>query len=164
MKLGCTEPILAILSVEPAIPRSPSWTSWQKHWVSRSVLYWTDRGLTHVAINRRKTLVDLREFPRALELSRSLYREKKHLSQSLECVEIAELLGVSNIAVWHAYHRGDLGVPSPNPARAEAWARGEAYYIAPDRKCRKCHGERRIPGDDTCYDCARGRRDKMRRS
>lgn len=116
-----------------------------------------------MAGNRRKTMVDLREFPRALDLARVLYSDKKHLSQSQECVEIAELLGVSNIAVWHAYQRGDLGVPSPNPERAKAWAIREAHYNAAGRPCRRCGGTRRKPGDDICYDCEQAYRDQMRK-
>lgn len=85
---------------------------------------------------RRKTLVDLREFPAALELARNLYRDEGRLRQSQECVQIAEMLGLSNIAVWHAYQRGDLGVPSPNPARADAWARSEKFYEAKGKLCR----------------------------
>lgn len=74
---------------------------------------------------RRKSMVDLREFRAALDLARSLYRKNDgHLRQTRECREIANFLGLSNIAVWHAYNRGDLGVPFPNPARAEAWAKG----------------------------------------
>lgn len=82
---------------------------------------------------RRKSMVDLREFRAALDLARSLYRKNDgHLRQTLECREIANFLGLSNFAVWHAYNRGDLGVPSPNPARAEAWATGEPSYEVPD--------------------------------
>ena len=108
----------------------------------------------------RKTLVDLREFPAALELARKLYREEGHLRQSQECVQIAEVLGLSNIAVWHAYQRGDLGVPSPNPTRANAWARSEKFYEAKGRPCRQCGGMRRQSGDDMCFDCENRKRQK----
>lgn len=94
-------------------------------------------------------MVDLREFPAALDMARSLYRNNGgHLRQTYECREIADFLGLSNIAVWHAYHRGDLGVPSPNPARAKAWAKGEPSYDAPDRPCRHCSGTLRQSGDE----------------
>lgn len=86
---------------------------------------------------RRKTIIDLREFPAALDLARRLYRDNKgHLRQGRECVELGDFLGLSSIAVWRAYHRGDLGVPSTNPQRAEAWAKGEPFYLAEDRPCR----------------------------
>ena len=110
---------------------------------------------------RRKTLVDLGEFPAAAELARKLYREYGHLRQGYECKQIAELLGLSNIAVWHAYQRGDLGVPSPNPARAEAWARSEKFYEAKDKPCRQCGGTRRQSGDDMCFDCETRKRQKL---
>ena len=110
---------------------------------------------------RQKTLVDLREFPRALELARSLYRDNDgHLRQTIECTQIAEILGLSNIAVWHAYQRGDLGVPSPNPARADAWACSEKFYEAEGRPCRQCGGTRRQSGDDMCFDCETRKRQK----
>ncbi len=113
-----------------------------------------------MADKRRKTMVDLREFPAALELARTLYRDNKgHLRQDIECREIADLLGLSNIAVWHAYHRGDLGVPSPNPARAEAWAKGQSSYDAADKPCRRCSGTLRRPGDDFCVNCEAKYRD-----
>jgi hypothetical protein len=113
-----------------------------------------------MADKRRKTMVDLREFPAALELARTLYRDNKgHLRQDIECREIADLLGLSNIAVWHAYHRGDLGVPSPNPARAEAWAKGQLSYEAADKPCRRCSGTLRRPGDDFCVNCEAKYRD-----
>lgn len=109
---------------------------------------------------RRKSMVDLREFPAALDLARSLYRENGgRLRQAHECREIADFLGLSNIAVWHAYNRGDLGVPSPNPARAEAWAKGEPSYEAPDRPCRRCSGTLRQSGDDFCVNCEAKYRD-----
>ena len=107
--------------------------------------------------------MDLREFPRALELARQLYEEKGRLTQSVECVQIAELLGITNIAVWQAYQRGDLGVPSPNPDRARAWAMREAHYNLPDRPCRRCGGTLRRPGDNVCYDCEEAYRDRFRK-
>lgn len=113
-----------------------------------------------MAYKRRKTIVDLREFPAALDLARSLYRDNNgHLRQDNECREIADLLSVSNIAVWHAYHRGDLGVPSPNSARAEAWATGQATYEAVDKPCRRCSSTIRQPGDDFCVNCEAKYRD-----
>jgi hypothetical protein len=107
-----------------------------------------------MADKKRKSMVDLREFPAALDLARALYRDNDgHLRQTYECSQIAELLGLSNIAVWHAYHRGDLGVPSPNPARAEAWAKGEPFYEAVDKPCKRCSAIRRQPVDDFCVNC-----------
>lgn len=113
---------------------------------------------------RRKSLVDLRNYPAAIDLARKLYRTNSKLRQNHECREIAELLGMSHIAIWHAYQRGDLGVPAPNPERAEAWALGAAYYIAADRPCRRCGGTHRKPGDDVCYDCEEAYRDRTRKS
>ena len=113
---------------------------------------------------RRKTMIDLREFPAALDLARRLYRDNEgHLRQSRECVELGDFLGLSSIAVWHAYHRGDLGVPSPNPQRAEAWAKGEPFYLAEDRPCRRCGSQKRIPGDGVCYNCEQARREAARK-
>lgn len=114
-------------------------------------------------MTRRKTLVDLKEYPTALEMARAFYREKGHLRQSKECREIADFLGMSNIAVWHAYLRGDLGVPSPNPQRAKAWATGNVFYETPDHPCRRCGSIRRKPGDDICYDCEERYRADQRR-
>ncbi len=109
--------------------------------------------------NRRKTLVDLKDYPVALERARYLYRAKGHRRQSVECREIGELIGMSSIGVWHAYQRGDLGVPTPNAERAKAWAKGAQFYAAEERPCRRCGGVRRLPGDDMCYDCECARRD-----
>ena len=111
-------------------------------------------------MRRRKTLVDLSDYPAAMELARKLYRVEGHLRQDHECREIAELIGMSHIGVWHAYHRGDLGVPSPNPERARAWAKGERFYLSEDKACRRCGGVRRQSGDDMCYDCELARREK----
>lgn len=109
---------------------------------------------------RHKTMVDLREFPAALDLARSLYRENNgHLRQTYECRKIGELLNLSNIAVWHAFNRGDLGVPSPNPTRARAWAKGQSTYEALDKPCRRCSGTLRQPGDDSCVSCETKYRD-----
>lgn len=109
---------------------------------------------------RHKTMADLREFPAALDLARSLYRDNNgHLRQTYECRQIGELLGLSNIAVWHAYNRGDLGVPSPNTVRAEAWAKGQSSYEALDKPCRRFSGTLRQPGDDCCVNCEKRYRD-----
>lgn len=112
--------------------------------------------------NRRKTLVDLKDYPAALELARDLYRAAGHLRQSVECREIGDVIGMSSIGVWHAYQRGDLGVPAPNAERAKAWAKGERFYVAEDRPCRRCGGVRRQPVDDLCFDCERARRDALK--
>lgn len=110
-------------------------------------------------MKRRNTLVNLSEYPAALELARSLYRAQGHLRQNRECREIAVLLGMSEIGIWHAYQRGDLGVPAPNPERAKAWALGEPFYVLSERPCRQCGGHRRQPADDFCFDCEHARRD-----
>lgn len=109
--------------------------------------------------SRRKTLVDLKDYPAALERAHDLYRTEGHLRQSVECREIGELIGMSSIGVWHAYQRGDLGVPAPNAERAKAWATGEQFYVAENKPCRRCGGVRCQPGDDMCFDCERARRD-----
>jgi len=112
-----------------------------------------------MTIKRRKTMSDLREFPAALDLARQLYRDNKgHLRQGYECEELGNFLGLSSIAIWHAYQRGDLGVPAPNAERAKAWAKGERFYVAENKPCRRCGGVRRQPGDDMCFDCELARR------
>lgn len=112
---------------------------------------------------RHKTMVDLRDFPAAVDLAKTLYRHNDgHLRQAHECREIGDFLGLSSIAVWHAYHRGDLGVPSPNADRAKAWAKGEQFYVAENRPCRRCGSVRRLPGDDICHDCECARREAMK--
>jgi len=106
----------------------------------------------------RCPLVDLKDYPAALEPARDLYRAAGHLRQSVECREIGDVIGMSSIGIWHACQRGDLGVPAPNAERAKAWAKGERFYVAEDRPCRRCGGVRRQPGDDMCFDCERARR------
>lgn len=109
-------------------------------------------------MKRRKTLVNMTDYPAALDLARDLYRAEGHLRQNHECREIGDLIGMSSIGVWHAYQRGDLGVPAPNVSRAKAWAKREPFYVAEDRPCRRCEGIRRQPADDICFDCERARR------
>lgn len=107
-----------------------------------------------MTIKRRKTTTDLREFSAALDLVRRLYQENKgYLRQRYECAEPGNFLGLSGIAVWHAYQRGDLGVPAPNEERAKAWAKGERLYVAEKKPCRRCGGVRRQSGDDVCFNC-----------
>lgn len=113
-------------------------------------------------MKRRNTLVDLNDFPAAVAMARRLFKSEGHLRQSKECHEIGEFLGMSNIAIWHAYHRGDLGVPSPIPERAKAWALGRPYYRSSGRPCRRCGGGRRQAGDDICFDCEMSRRELER--
>lgn len=109
-------------------------------------------------MKRRKTLVNLTDYPAALDLARDLYQSEGHLRQNHECREIGDLIGMSSVGVWHAYQRGDLGVPAPNLERAKAWAKREPFYLAEDRPCRRCGSARRQPSDDVCFDCERGRR------
>jgi hypothetical protein len=111
----------------------------------------------------RKTLVDLRDWPAATDLARRFYRERGRLRQEHECDDIAMLLGVNRITVWHAYQRGDLGVPARNPERAVSWARRESFYVA-SRPCRQCGSVRRRPGDDMCFDCETARNERDKRS
>lgn len=63
------------------------------------------------------------DYSAALELARNLYRAEGHLRQNHECRKIGDLIGMSSIGAWHAYQRGDLGVPSPKaePARHGDW-------------------------------------------
>lgn len=49
---------------------------------------------------RRKSLVDLRDYPAGIDLARKFYRAHSKLRQNHECREIAELLGMSHIAIW----------------------------------------------------------------
>lgn len=113
-------------------------------------------------MTRRKTIVDLKEYPIAMEMARTFYRESGHLRQNKECREIGDLIGMSDLGIWHAYQRGDLGVPAPNVERAKAWAKQEPFYLAKEKPCRRCGGARRQPGDDICYDCESARRAAMK--
>lgn len=53
-------------------------------------------------MTRRKTIVDLREYPAAMEMARTFYQESGHLRQKRECRVIGDLIGMSDLGIWHA--------------------------------------------------------------
>lgn len=69
--------------------------------------------------------------PEAVALAHDLFKRYGRISDRKECVTIGFRIGWHPEKVWHRYRMGELGLPTPFVARAEAFAAGEVFYTDP---------------------------------